>query len=276
MPEPSILSDTAIPVVLSLAQLSHAGGRQVNQDSWGSVLQDDLACIIVADGVGGEYGGEIASNVVVHSIMEMFVEEASFGPRALQSYIEHAVVQLQRRQAQIPRLKDMSSTVAVLLIDQKNRCALWAHMGDTRLYLFRQGKLLSATRDHSLIQQFVDAGHCSADQLRRHPRRSILSAAVGVEGSAPATVTQNVTELQGDDAFLICTDGFWEWISEAEMEQAAIQADSAQDWLDSMHALVEKNGKASNVPLDNCTAFTIRVADPRPSASSAPSTNNQC
>lgn len=265
MPEQSLLSDTAVPVVLSLAQLSHAGGRQVNQDSWGSVLQDDLACIIVSDGVGGEYGGEIASNIVVHSIMEMFVEEASFSPRALQSYIEHAVAQLQWRQAQVPRLKNMSSTVAVLLVDQKNRCALWAHMGDTRLYLFRRGKLLSVTKDHSLIQQFVDAGHCSAEQLRRHPRRSILTAAIGVEGSAPAAVTQSITAIQDDDAFLICTDGFWEWISEAEMEQAAMQADSAQNWLDIMHARVAENGGASNAPLDNCTAFTIRVADLRPS-----------
>jgi serine/threonine protein phosphatase PrpC len=156
----------------------------------------------------------------------------------------------------------MSSTVAVLLIDQKNRCALWGHMGDTRLYLFRRGKLLSATKDHSLIQQFVDAGHCSPEQLRRHPRRSILCAAVGVEGSAPADITQDVTQLQGGDTFLVCSDGFWEWISEAEMEQAALLAGSAQDWLDLMHAIVEKNGKASNIPLDNCTAFTIYVAEP--------------
>ncbi|AEK59966.1 PP2C family protein-serine/threonine phosphatase [Collimonas fungivorans] len=271
MPEQSLLADMAVPVALSLAQLSHAGGRQVNQDSWGSVLQEDLACVIVADGVGGQYGGEIASNIVVHSIMEMFVEEASFGPRALQSYIEHAVAQLNRRQAQIPRLKDMSSTVAVLLIDQTNRCALWGHMGDTRVYLFRRHKLLSATKDHSLIQQFVDAGHCSPEQLRRHPRRSILSAAVGVEGSAPAEVTQNAVQIQDGDAFLICSDGFWEWISEAEMEQAASQvtsqASSAQEWLDLMHAVVKKNGSASNIPLDNCTAFTIRVAEPRSSAS---------
>jgi PPM family protein phosphatase len=264
MPEQSLLSNTAVPVLLSMAQISHAGGRQVNQDSWGSAQQDDLACIIVSDGVGGEYGGEIASNVVVHSIMEMFVEEASFGPRALQSYLDYAVAQLNRRQAQIPRLKDMSATVATLLIDQKNRCALWAHMGDTRIYQFRRGQLLSFTKDHSLIQQFVDAGHCSPEQLRRHPRRSILCAAAGVEGSAPAEVTRQAIQLQDGDAFLICTDGFWEWISEAEMELATMQAGSAQDWLNVMHAIVEKNGRDSNVPLDNCTAFTIHVNEPPP------------
>ncbi|PFH09834.1 serine/threonine protein phosphatase PrpC [Collimonas sp. PA-H2] len=262
MPEQSLLSNTAAPMLLSLAQLSHAGGRQVNQDSWGSAQQDDLTCIIVSDGVGGEYGGEIASNVVVHSIMEMFVEEASFGPRALQSYLDYAVAQLNRRQGQIPRLKDMSATVATLLIDQKNRCALWGHMGDTRIYQFRRGQLLNFTKDHSLIQQFVDAGHCSPEQLRRHPRRSILCAAAGVEGSAPAQVTQNPVPIQDGDAFLLCTDGFWEWISEAEMALAAAQAGSAQDWLNIMHAVVEKNGQTCNVPLDNCTAFTIYVAEP--------------
>jgi len=260
---PSLLSDTAQPVVLGLAQLSHAGGRQVNQDAWGCAQQEDLACIVVCDGVGGQHGGEIASNVVVDSVLAKFLHEASVGPRALQSYIDHAVDQLTWRQSQIPRLKDMSSTVAVLLIDQKNRQALWGHMGDTRLYQFRHGKLLMATKDHSLIQQFVDAGHCSAEQLRRHPRRSILCAAVGAEGSAPAEVTQNATQLQDGDAFLLCTDGFWEWITETEMEQAASQAGSAQEWLDLMHAVVERNGGTATTKHDNCTAFTVLITDPQ-------------
>lgn len=261
MADRSLLGDAAIPVVLSIAQLSHAGGRQVNQDAWNSAQQGDLTCAVVSDGVGGCHGGEIASKIVVQSVIERFLQEVSFDSCALRSYIDHAVAQLTNGQLQTPMLKDMSATVTVLLIDEKNRAALWAHMGDTRLYFFRRGKLHKVTKDHSLIQQFVDAGHCSAEQLRSHPRRSILYAAVGVEGSAAAEVTEAVMTVQAGDAFLLCTDGFWEWIDESEMEQAAMRACSAQEWLNCMHAIVEKNGSASTAPRDNCTAMTIYVGN---------------
>lgn len=244
-------------LVLSFAQVTSAGGRESNQDALGSAQQDDLACFVVSDGVGGEAGGEVAAKIVVDAVTTRFLQEASFGPRALCSYIDSAAAEVARRRTEEQRLRNMSATVAALLIDRRNHSALWAHLGDTRVYLFRRNKLYSVTKDHSLVQQLVDEGYCSAEQLRTHPRRSALCAAIGGEGGGIAELTVAATAVEAGDALLVCSDGFWEWIVEREMENAAAAAHSAQAWLAAMRALVEKNSGLATRPCDNYSAFAI-------------------
>jgi serine/threonine protein phosphatase PrpC len=250
---------------LAFAQVTDAGGRVSNQDALGSAELDEMACFVVSDGVGGEVGGEVASRIIVDAVTANFQREASFGPRALRSYIDAAAAAVARHKAREPRLKEMSATVAAVLIDRSNRSALWAHLGDTRVYLFRRNKLYSVTKDHSLVQQLVDQGYCSADRLRTHPQRSALCAAVGREGDDSddvSDVTLAAASVEAGDAFLICTDGFWEWIVEAEMEKAAAASRSAQEWLAAMCALVERNGGLSSESRDNYTAFAICLERP--------------
>jgi serine/threonine protein phosphatase PrpC len=250
-------------LVLDVAQLTDPGGRQSNQDALASAEQDDLACFVVSDGVGGQNGGEVASILVVQAVTDTFLREAAFGPRALQSYIDYASAQVAQRKFEQEQLRHMGATVAAVLIDKKNCSALWAHMGDTRVYLFRGNKLHNVTKDHSLVQQLVDAGYCSADQLRSHPQRNMLSAAIGGESGSVPDVTQFPVALHAGDAFLICTDGFWEWITEAEMEHAAASARSAQEWLATMRVMVERHDSTSLPPRDNYTAFAIYVDETR-------------
>lgn len=252
-------------LALSFAELTHIGGRQSNQDALASAHQDDLACFVVSDGVGGYSGGEIASAIVVDAVIGRFLIESAFSPRALHSYIDYAAAQIARRKLEECQLQGMSATVAAVLIDQKNRSALWAHMGDTRIYLFRRNKVHKVTKDHSLVQQLVDAGYCSADQLRDHPQRSMLCAAIGSDGENIAEVTQVPMAIEAQDTFLICTDGFWEWITEQDMEDAAATAQSAEEWLMAMRVIVEKNGSLPHVSHDNYTAFAISFKDTRQS-----------
>ncbi len=249
-------------IPLSFAQLTNAGGRQSNQDALGNARQDDLACFVVSDGVGGHFGGEIASNIVVHEVLDSFLRESSFGTRALHSYIDAAIEQVALRKAEKPQLQGMSATVAAVLIDEKNHCALWAHMGDTRVYLFRHRRVHSVTKDHSVVQQFIDAGYNKPEQLRSHPLRSTLFAAIGAEGDMRPEVTQNVVQIHSGDAFLICTDGLWEEITEGEMEQALTLAESPEDWLKNMCSIAEKNGSVSPKARDNYTAYTIWLGEP--------------
>jgi serine/threonine protein phosphatase PrpC len=253
-PDQTIISSN---LVLSYAQVTDVGGRESNQDALAIAQQDDLACFVVSDGVGGEAGGEIAAKIIVDAVTTRFLKEASFGPRALRSYIDCAAIEVASRKSKEDRLKHMSATVAAVLIDRSNHSALWAHLGDTRVYLFRRNKLYSMTKDHSLVQQLVDEGYCSADQLRTHPQRSALCAAIGGESDDIPEVTVAATVVEAGDAFLVCTDGFWEWIVEREMEQMAAAARSAQEWLEAMRALVEKNGALSTKRRDNYTAFAI-------------------
>src|SRR5213595_3646195 len=123
--------------------------RDSNQDALGAAQHDQIACFVVADGAGGHRGGELAAKIVVESVLAKFASQCAFGARALLSYVEHAIAQVAQAKRGAPRLEQMSATVASLLIDQSNGRAVWAHLGDSRVYLFRAGRLHAVTRDHS-------------------------------------------------------------------------------------------------------------------------------
>jgi len=252
------------PMAVRFAQFTMVGDRRSNQDVLGHAEQDGLACFVVSDGVGGQEGGAIAAEIVVRSILERFRQESSFTPRALRSYLDYAIAQVAQRRKEDTQLQNMSTTVAALLIDQNNRCALWAHLGDTRIYLFRGNKVQSVTRDHSLVQQFADAGYCTADEMRTHPQRNALYAAIGQEGGMAPEVTQEMVDIQVGDAFLVCSDGLWECLTDKQIEEALAASHSAEEWLNHMCDAIDVMDKTSGlttVPApksrDNCTAFTI-------------------
>jgi serine/threonine protein phosphatase PrpC len=249
-------------LALSSAYVTHIGDRQSNQDAQASAQEDDLACFVVSDGAGGHAGGEIASAIVVKAVTDSFLRELSFGVRALEFYVRNAIAQVVHGKEMDSRYMDMSATVAAILIDKENRQALWAHLGDTRIYLFRDRRLHNVTRDHSLVQQFVDAGYCPPEALRTHPQRSVLYAAIGTEGEVEPEVLQKSMPLRHGDAFLICTDGFWEWITENDMEGTLAAANTVDQWLRQMHDIVEINGKNSPKYRDNYTAQAIWFTDP--------------
>jgi serine/threonine protein phosphatase PrpC len=242
---------------LQSSALSEIGDRQSNQDAHASMRQGGLACFVISDGAGGHAGGEIASNLVVTGVIESFLQEQSFGARALQFYVNQAINNVTHGKNTDGKLKDMSATVATLLVDNDNRCALWSHLGDTRIYMFRNKKICGVTRDHSLVQQFVDAGYCAADALRTHPQRSILYAAVGTDGETAPEMTPEPIHLNEGDAFLLCTDGFWERITETEMEHYLAKAASVDDWLRKMRQIVENNSNKSPKLRDNYTAQAL-------------------
>jgi serine/threonine protein phosphatase PrpC len=244
---------------LDCASVSAIGMRPSNQDHIGLAEQDDMSCFIVADGAGGHQGGEVASRVVVEALLAKFGAESSFGARALLSYVEHASEQLALAREGKPELADMSTTVAALLVDQVNARAVWAHLGDTRIYLFRAGRLFAVTRDHSLTQQLIDAGYARADELRAHPQRNILLAAIGTAGESGPIATEQPVELEDGDACLLCTDGLWEWILEDQMEQALAATPDSQAWLTAMCAIADEAARQSGKARDNYSAYAIRV-----------------
>jgi len=243
------------------AQMTNVGGRESNQDALGSAQQDGLACFVVSDGVGGQAGGEIASSLVVNTIRNRFIQAPSADPNALRAHVEHATAEIGRGKAEQGQLQNMSATAAVVLLDPKKHCAVWAHMGDTRIYLFRNNKVSAMTKDHSLVQQFVDAGYCKPDQLRTHPLRGTLYAAIGAEGDTHPEVTELVVDIEDGDAFFICTDGFWEWIGEEEMEQSLSRAATVENWLADMCRIAEQHSAVSAKSRDNYTAFAIWMGD---------------
>jgi PPM family protein phosphatase len=244
---------------LSWAQASEIGMRAANQDAIGAARKGELACFVVADGTGGHHGGEVASRIVADALIGAFCEQPAFGVDSLLSYIARASGKVAQAKLDDPELAAMSSTVAALLVDQHSARAVWAHVGDSRIYLFRAGRLHAVTRDHSLVQQLIDAGYAKPDQLRVHPQRNILLAAIGAEGGEPIAASEGEIALQAGDALLACSDGLWEWVQEDEMEQTLAATARGEDWLAAMCATADAAVRAAGKIRDNYSAYAIRV-----------------
>jgi serine/threonine protein phosphatase PrpC len=153
---------------------------------------------------------------------------------------------------------DMRSTAVVLAIDRECRTAAWAHCGDTRLYCFREGEIRAQTRDHSMVQEMVDAQLLPAQEMRHHPRRNVLYAALGTQDQLEIAGFDGTFALLDGDAFLICTDGLWEYAEENFVCDALASAATPSDWLDALAARVRATARANH---DNYTAVAVWVRD---------------
>lgn len=248
---------------IGLAVLSQRGGRPGNEDSCGHWRHGERLCCVVADGAGGHGGGDLASRIVVRHILE----QASLAPltRAdeVHDLLVDANVQLLRRQSEASSEaeRDMRSTVVALFIDLGRGQALWGHAGDSRLYLFREGRLAAQTRDHSVVQAMVDAGVLMPEQMRRHPQRSELHSALGCRPEElMVSAAAEPWRLAPRDAFLLCTDGLWEYVEEAEMSACLERASDPQEWLASLERLVlQRAAESGRTRHDNLSGIAVWI-----------------
>ncbi|MES2127096.1 MAG: protein phosphatase 2C domain-containing protein [Pseudomonadota bacterium] len=243
----------------SLAQVSGIGGRTSNEDALGHVQRGAVACFVVSDGAGGHEGGEVASAITVQAVLATI--DAPFSEDLLRAAIGQASTSVASAKTDNGALAAMSATVAAVLLDTHLGLVCWAHLGDTRVHLFRSRQLAAMTKDHSLVQQFVDAGLATDADTRNHPKRNLLYAAIGAEGDTHATI-QSTLALQAGDAILICTDGLWEWVTEDAMAQALAKATSVDDWLATMCAAADTASGASGKARDNFTAMALWIVQP--------------
>lgn len=248
-----------IPIRLAWSHVSEIGMRASNEDSLGHATQGVLDCFIVSDGAGGHQAGEVASRIVVETMLAQFSNNPSFGPAALRVLSGQAILGVAKNKQQNPRHHDMSATLAALLVDGARAQAVWAHLGDSRVYHFRDARVLSVSKDHSLTQQLIDAGYAKAEQLRVHPQRNILFAAIGAEGETPVAVSDKAVDLLPGDALLLCSDGLWEWIHEKDMERTLAAAADPAQWLDAMCQVAAAGVAAAAKVRDNFTAYAIGV-----------------
>ncbi|WP_394280077.1 PP2C family protein-serine/threonine phosphatase [Microbacterium sp.] len=187
----------------SSAAISHTGKvRSNNQDSGfcGSNL------FMVADGMGGHAGGDIASSIAVHHLKSLdhpFPTPAE-AERELRESITDAAHILVDTVAERPELAGMGTTVsALLMVDEY---AVIAHIGDSRVYLFRDDVLTQITTDHTFVQRLVDSGRITPEEARYHPRRSVLMRVLGDMATDP-DVDAFIMQTQPGDRWLICSDG---------------------------------------------------------------------
>ncbi len=204
-------------MTIDVSAYTNKGSRDVNEDSM--LYTDKL--FIVADGLGGHNAGEEASAAAVNYI------KGNLGS----SYSESSIMDLiEKANTAVCNLgSDGLTTVAMAIIDKG--IFHYANVGDSRVYLFRKNKLFAYTKDHSVCQVSVDMGELKYEDIRGNEDRSKLLKVLGNPAPVKLKKLYQPIRLQDGDAFIICTDGFWENIYETEMETDLLKAENAEDWL---------------------------------------------
>jgi serine/threonine protein phosphatase PrpC len=249
-------------MLFETALLSSPGGREDNEDFCGFRMHAEglAGCWVVADGLGGHRGGAGASRAAVEAVLDSFEQDPAVAAQALAEHIRRANAAVLEAQQADPSLAGMRTTVVTLVAS--GREALWAHVGDSRLYWLRAGKIREQTRDHSVPQRLAEAGEISPDQIRKHEDRNRLLRSLGAKGDAGATVLAAPARIEPGDVFLLASDGFWEWITEPEMEEdlGAAQDPAAgfpvqpERWLHRMESRLSRRATPGH---DNYSAVAV-------------------
>lgn len=201
------------------------GGRSHNEDAV-CIRQtgENQFLAVLADGLGGHGGGEIASEIAVETLENGWKGISS--PAVLYDLILQAHRRILSSQTPVCRMR---STIVALSVGSGH--ADWAYAGDSRLYQFYNGELVYQTRDHSASQVAVLMGEITQDEIRFHKDRSQLFRALGQDGGLNVD-TGSVDLIPGQYAFLLCSDGFWEYVYEQEMTVSLAKASSPKDWVE--------------------------------------------
>ena len=240
--------------MIQYAVLSETGDRRVNEDAVGAFEANQRYCFIVCDGLGGHGMGDVASACVTEVFENCFEQTdsmADFLPRAFSDAQDTLLREQIKRKAQ----KKMKTTAAVLAIE--NETAYVGHIGDSRVYCFFRNKITSRTLDHSIPQMLVMSRQIKEKEIRHHPDRNIVLRVMGVQWEEPKYELEPPIPLKKRRAFLLCSDGFWEWIEEKEMCRLLKHAASPVDWLQAMATVIRANGQ--NKEMDNYSAIAVWV-----------------
>lgn len=243
-----------------LAASTNPGARKGNEDAvvHGSGPNGHYA--VLADGAGGHSRGREASHRAVAALQRVLDDPGvAFSPANLTQMVRLAHSEIVANQNSERPESRMHTTLVALWIEPSVQHALWTHVGDSRLYRVRQGRAEQLTQDDSVVQQLVLAGMITAAQSRTHPQKNHLLAALGTEGEVePHTVVRPVELMEGD-AYLLCSDGWWDGFEPEDIAASLMRALSAEDWLADMQRQILARATPRQ---DNLSAIAVWVGNP--------------
>lgn len=209
-------------IEIEIGNLSDKGNvRQSNEDYFGAFSGAYGNLIVVSDGMGGHKGGALASRLSVDTIKEHFesLGEEFDEREELKNALEKANNSLITKAEEDNELNDMGATAVILLI--RNGEAFTAHLGDSRIYLIRDGNIHQLTKDHSLVQQMIDAGIITKEAAKTHPKKNVITRSLGVNGNSTPDVPEAFTVFN-DDFFLLCSDGLTGYVNDEELKTTVL------------------------------------------------------
>ena len=241
-----------------VTQYSLRGARRQNEDRVGVAERDNAVMLAVADGLGGHRGGEVAAEILVQTLLHAFQSVRQPVIQRPSAFLALSI--LQAHHAIVTRGQEAQSTIeprtTCVACFVQNGYAYWAHVGDSRLYLFRQNHFVLRTQDHTTIEELHRDGLLTEAEMLEHPQKSHLLNCLG--GPLKPTVSMGEeTLLQPGDTLLLCTDGLWEAFTQ---EQIALylKASALDEAVEEMlYAAVRKMGHGS----DNISAICLRWED---------------
>jgi len=229
--------------------------RQNNEDSFGYwEPEDDRQFLrkgrlaVVADGMGGYEGGQEASRLAVETLMAVYRDFSGDDPQAaLVEALQAAHEQIRQYSFAHPELRGMGTTCTAAAIVQD--ALYYVHVGDTRLYLIRDGRITRVTRDHSYVGRLVESGMISQEEAENHPQRNILTAALGTNPDLIMDSPGQPEPLRPEDVLLICSDGLWGLVRDSEILDA-VENKTAEQAGRKLIELARERGGPDNITVE--------------------------
>lgn len=243
---------------VSVYSLSDIGlVRENNEDSWKSVKNHQF--FVLADGMGGHQAGEIASRETVEQLCRLFEEQLDFfyhrdlnqAEKIMKGMIQDVNAMIYRLGKENPKWRGMGTTLCCLYLHPKG--LVYAHVGDSRIYRFRKGKLEQLTQDHSLLRELIELGQLSQQQAQDFLYKNIITKAIGTDPMIEPAIARASVEVE--DILMMCTDGLSDLVSFEEMQEIMSQYPEEE-----IAALLVKKAKQKGGH-DNITVVLIRIQD---------------
>ena len=216
--------------------------RPINEDSYYAPEPGERFCA-VADGMGGHNAGEVASALAVRVFSQSMRGAETITAETLHAAVEQANDAVFRAASENEGMSGMGTTFSALAEQDDN--AFIAHVGDSRVYLVRRGAIMQVTTDHTLVEEMVQKGLITPREARFHPRRNIITRALGTESWVNIDIIQ--MGVRPGDAFFLCSDGMSNYVEEKDILRAAAAEGDWQEKLEKLVSMALEAGGADNI-----------------------------
>jgi serine/threonine protein phosphatase PrpC len=242
---------------IEYAKVSALGDRKDNQDRAAVVVSENAALMLVFDGMGGHSDGARAAETGLKVVQELFMAATQpiFDPQGFLYMV------LSRAHDEVVRIgQDVAvdfrprATCAVCLVQEGG--TFWAHIGDSRIYQVRDGKVLTRSRDHSHVEVLIQEGAISEEEAQDHPMRNFVECCIGGDAPVPDMSITHKMPLHVGDVLLACSDGLWSGLSDDDMAQ--IGAPGEDNIADNLKALSIRALEVNSPYSDNTTGTALR------------------